>query len=68
MQLITIQRFRTTTDLFEAGSMPTEQTLKRWIDDGTIEGRRIGRKYYVDLDAFQSAEDALVDSILNAHS
>lgn len=48
--------------------MPSENTLRKWIDEGDLAGKRIGKKYYVDLDAVQSDEDALVASVLNAHS
>lgn len=67
MRLMTIQNFRKA--YFEAGSQPTPATLRKWIDDDEIPGgRRIGTKYYVDRDAWESDEDALVASVLAAHS
>ena len=68
MRLMSIQRFRKTTDIFEPGSMPSENTLRTWIDDDEIPGKRIGKKYYVDIDALRAQEDVLVGSVLQAHS
>ena len=52
--------------MFEPESMPSENTLRSWIDEGEIPGKRIGRKYYVDLDALKSHDDALVSAVLEA--
>lgn len=67
MRLMTIQKFR--QSYFEPGSQPSLVTLRKWIDEDEIDGgRRIGGKYYVDRDAWESDEDALVASVLSAHS
>lgn len=66
MKLQTIQQFRKSRDVFEPESMPSENTLRSWIDEGEIPGKRIGRKYYVDLDALKSHDDALVSAVLEA--
>lgn len=66
MRLITIQRFRETTRLFEKGSIPSPNTLRSWIDADEIPGKRIGNKYYIDLDGFDETEDQLVNAVLDA--
>lgn len=68
MKLITLKRFRQTTEHFEPGSMPSNSTLKRWVENGEIDGKRIGGIYYIDLDGFASDDDALVDAVLAGHS
>lgn len=67
MRLITIQKFRQA--YFEPGSAPTEVTLRSWIDNDEIPGgRRIGRRYYVDRDVWESDDDVLVNRVLSGHS
>tara|TARA_B100001079_G_scaffold190327_1_gene164182 strand:+ start:11373 stop:11576 length:204 start_codon:yes stop_codon:yes gene_type:complete len=66
MRLMSIQQFRKTSDVFEPGSMPSENTLRAWIDDGEIPGKRIGRKYYIDMSALEDEESALIASVLAA--
>ena len=36
---------------FAKGSVPTEKTLRGWIRDGHLPGRRIGRKLYINIAA-----------------
>lgn len=66
MRLISISRFRATTTLFEPGSIPTAATLREWIDSDEIPGKRIGGKYYIDLDELDTTEDQLVAAVLTA--
>ncbi|WP_111748637.1 helix-turn-helix domain-containing protein [Salinisphaera orenii] len=70
VQLITAQRFR--EQFFTSDSRPSVNSIRAWLDEGELPGMRIGRRYYVDLDALFSAEsqnaaaDALVEGVLNA--
>lgn len=36
---------------FASGSAPDLRTLQRVIDDGEICGKRIGKKYFIEVDA-----------------
>lgn len=68
MQLMTVQRFR--EQYFEAESRPSLNTLRKWIDEGEIRGKRIGNRYYIDEDGWQSSEvdNPLVARVLSAQS
>lgn len=47
-QLITLTDYR--EKRFVKGSKPDLRTLKRLIDEGEIDGKKLGRKYYVEVD------------------
>lgn len=64
MRLATIEQFR--QDCFAEGSAPDPRTVRRWIDDGVIDGKRVGSTYYVDLDSFAlKTGNVLADRVLN---
>lgn len=50
---------------FCKGSAPSQTTLRKWIDDGLLPGRKVGSKYYVDIAKFQSGGDELLERILS---
>lgn len=61
-KLISISEYR---DLRFTGRRPAASTLRRWIEDGELPGRRIGGCYYVDLDAEQKRTgNSIADAIL----
>ncbi len=54
--LISIKHFRQT--YFKEGSMPSQATVRRWIEAGSVPGRIIPgsgklRAFYVDADAWE---------------
>lgn len=52
---------------FEPGSAPTMKTLRTWVDDGTLPGRKIGGMYYIDMAKYEATTgNALVDKVLKA--
>lgn len=54
------------TAYFEAGSRPTLKTVRKWIDEGSLPGERIGSAYYVDLNRWrQGSSNPLVDKVLS---
>ena len=63
-QLMKISVWRKKT--FAEGSEPSMKTCRKWIDEGTIPGERIGACYYVDLARMQKTGNALVDRVLAA--
>lgn len=49
---------------FDEGDAPDERTVRDWVRRGEIPGREIGRRTYVDDEAFtQSTGNALADRI-----
>lgn len=46
MKLIRLEVFR--EGYFGEGSRPAMSTLRRWVDNGDIPGKRIGSSYFVD--------------------
>jgi|TARA_R100000322_G_C5422352_1_gene186559 hypothetical protein len=48
---------------FAEGSRPSVNTIKKWIDNGEIQGEIIGGMYYVDLDKIKPANH-LVSKVL----
>ena len=65
MQLISISEFR--TRYFVSGHAPSAATVRKWIESGDLRGRKIGKLYYVDIDAWKHATglDPLADMILD---
>ncbi|MCG5512773.1 hypothetical protein [Ectothiorhodospira shaposhnikovii] len=51
---------------FTPGSRPSINTLKKWIREGELPGKRLGNLYYVEVEAEASAatEDELINRIL----
>ena len=49
---------------FADGSRPSASTLRRWIDEGVLPGRRIGNNYYVDIHRYSAVNDQLVLKVL----
>ena len=47
-RLMLLSEYRETR--FTPGSRPSINTLKRWINDGELPGKRIGGLYYVEVD------------------
>jgi len=68
VQLIGINDFR--KRYFVSGHAPTSATVRKWIECGNIRGRKIGKLYYVDIDAWKHATglDPLADKILDEFS
>ncbi|TKA91777.1 hypothetical protein FAZ79_00280 [Guyparkeria sp. SB14A] len=64
MKLADLSEFRRV--VFTPGSAPDPRTLRKWFDEGRIEGaRRIGDNRFVDLDEFTALTgDSLVDGVL----
>ena len=49
---------------FDAADAPDERTVREWVRRGEIPGREIGRRTYVDDEAFaRSTGNALADRI-----
>lgn len=49
----------------ENGTPPRTITIRRWLIDGRLPGRQIGRTWYVDWSAMQRMTgDDLVDKVL----
>jgi len=64
VRLATIEQFR--RGCFAEGSAPDPRTVKRWIDNGEIDGKRVRGTYYVDLDSFAlKTGNVLADRVLN---
>lgn len=49
---------------FSPDSAPSEHTVRRWIDQRTIPGRKIGGRYFVDEDAFFARGNPIVEKVL----
>ncbi len=49
---------------FSKESAPSEHTIRRWIDQGILPGKQIGKLYYVDHTAFSANGNPLVEKIL----
>lgn len=52
---------------FDPKDAPDARTVRSWVREGQIPGREIGRRVYVDDEAFSdSSGDALTDQIMAA--
>lgn len=49
---------------FSADSAPHEHTVRRWIENGYLPGRRIGSRHYIDDTAFQANGNPIVEKVL----
>lgn len=55
-----------TAKYFSEGSRPAEITVMRWLRDGTIPGRKVGGRWFVDEHAWLADGDPLVQQVLEA--
>lgn len=62
MKLMSIKGFQ--NQYFAKGEAPALNTIKRWIEQGTIDGRKVGGKYFVNVQAFELTDNELVNSVL----
>ncbi|MCV6590672.1 MAG: DNA-binding protein [Marinobacterium sp.] len=51
---------------FVKGSQPAASTIRRWIRDGDLPGKVIGKVHYVDISSLQQTGNPLVDKVLQA--
>lgn len=49
---------------FDVGSRPSEVSLRRWLNEGKIPGRKVGGSWYVDEHAWLADGDELVLQVL----
>lgn len=64
MQLMTLKAFK--ARYFTPSSAPSDVTIKRWIEEGEIAGRKLGGKYFIDAHKFELTGNKLVDQVLSA--
>ena len=62
MQLISIPKWQ--EKHFAEGSAPDDVTIRRWLRDGKLPGRKIGGLWYIDDAAWLADGDALVERVL----
>lgn len=54
---------------FDPSDAPDERTVRSWVRNGQVRGREIGRRVYIDDDAFiESTGNALADKLLSAQA
>lgn len=52
---------------FDPADAPDERTVRSWVRNGQVRGREIGRRVYVDDEAFQrTTGNALADKLFEA--
>lgn len=49
---------------FSEASAPAELTVRRWLQNGDVPGRKIGGNWYVDEAAWLAGGDELVAKVL----
>jgi len=49
---------------FGTKKRPSASTIRRWLGNGELPGRRIGKLLFVDVVAFEACGNPLVDKIL----
>lgn len=64
MKLMSLKSFK--SHYFADGEAPTDRTIKNWIDKEVIDGRKIGGKYFVNIQKFELTDNELVNSVLMA--
>lgn len=64
MKLMTIDEYR--DQRYTKASQPCKRTLIRLINEGELPGKKIGKFYYIDVDAeSRMTGNLLVDRVLN---
>ena len=63
MPLLSIATFR--DRYFEKDSQPCENTVRNWIANDVIPGRKIGHRYFVDEDRFMANGNPHLAKILS---
>jgi len=63
MKLMRIKQY--CEEMFVEGSRPKTETVRKWIDDGQLAGKTIGKQYYVEIDAIAPVS-RLVTKVLNS--
>jgi len=61
-KLMTVKAWR--EKYFAEGSTPAELTVRRWLQNGDIPGRKIGGNWYIDENAWLANGDELVKHVL----
>lgn len=51
---------------FAEGSRPSETSIRRWLNEGKLPGRKIGGSWYIDEHLWLADGDELVHRILAA--
>jgi hypothetical protein len=64
MHLMTPQQWA--EKYFDDASRPSEVTLRRWLNDGKVPGRKVGGTWYVDEHAWIANGNELVQRVLDA--
>jgi hypothetical protein len=64
MHLMTPQQWA--EKYFDEGSRPSEVTLRRWLNEGKVPGRKVGGTWYVDEHAWIANGNELVQRVLDA--
>jgi len=63
MKLMSVEEYRNT--VYSNGSQPSRRTVIKYINEGIIPGKRLGKAYYIDIDADTSSTgNPLVDLVL----
>ena len=63
MNLMTPQKWA--EKYFDEGSRPSEVSMRRWLNDGKLPGRKVGGTWYVDEHAWIANGNELVLRVLN---
>ena len=63
MKLVSLDQFARLA--FTEGSAPHVNTLRRMVREGTLIGRRLGSRYYVDSALIEAGFNSLVAKVLN---
>ncbi len=62
MRLMTTQKWA--EKYFDKASKPSEVTVRRWLNEGKLPGRKVGGTWYVDEHAWLADGDELVLRVL----
>lgn len=64
MKLITIPVFR--QRYFDESCAPAELTVRRWLREGKVAGRKVGGEWFIDEHLWLADGDRLVERVLKA--
>ena len=64
MKLMSLSQFK--AHYFDKRNQPTEATLRKWIENGDLKGRKLGGKWYIDSRSFEMQDNELVSQVLRA--